>query len=500
MITPVLQYLLLALSVLLYFAVRLYPTWHRRFKGCDAFNILLCTEILRKDKKLPIVVPDLFILEDNEQWYPPGFMVLCALLPEQWIKRNYWVVNHLVDFIQAALLALVATCFNAPLPGAALIAAYALLPGLAKEYSTLTTRPLGVLLFTLFLVSAYWSGEHVWLLPAALAFGVLLFYSHKLSMQQLWFTLPVLSLFTGEWRWLAYLPLIYLAAFAVWPQGFVNVLKGHGNIVRFWNRHWPQLGLHMVRSSPVYGDKDLNDGYYSTGYLPGLKQLCLDILHQNYFAPVVLIMSMALRTQSPLDLFLVTWLGSVYVFAILVYAIPALRGIGLAGQYIKYAHVPAFLHIAVFGGDYPAWGIALLAGAFALELRQYVLVSKNLSATQTKKDDNGYREVDSLMERLQSQEVRLLCLPVHLCDYVAYMHRITVYWGTHNQCFDQRLAAFFPVMQKRIEDYVADGGLTHLLLDTTYIDPETLKLDRKQAILAKGQYLVFDLAGQQGNA
>ncbi|MCG8545562.1 MAG: hypothetical protein MJE12_15290, partial [Alphaproteobacteria bacterium] len=135
-----------AVSAALFLAVRLYPIWPQRKQGCDAFNILLCAEAIRRDRRVPARVPDLFILEDAAQWYPPVFLALCALLPQTWLRRHYWLFHHLVDLGNAALLfAAVALVTGDPWLAGASVLVYAICAGLVREFASLTTRPLGLL-------------------------------------------------------------------------------------------------------------------------------------------------------------------------------------------------------------------------------------------------------------------------------------------------------------------------------------------------------------------
>jgi hypothetical protein len=481
-----------AASATVYFILRLYPLWPRRFQGCDAYNILLCAEMLRRQRRLPIRLPDVFLLEESEQWYPPGFLILCALIPETWLKKNYWLVNHLIDLVHVTILFVAASAMGRPWLGACVVVLYAILPSLIMEYANLNTRPLGVLLLSAFLLSAHlgWS-DPVWIAVGAI-FGVALMYSHKLSSQQLWFTLPVLAMATGLWVWLLWLPGIYLLSFLIWPHGFRRILHGHRAIVSFWNRYWPLLGAHMVRQSPVYGDGKTRTDYYAVDGWAGLVRFAKDTLHQNYFVVPVLVAAMVSLPSKSLGVFLLAWIGSVYVWAFLIQVVRPLRGIGLAGQYIKFAHMPAFLYLIAFGPSSPLWlwAVVLLSGI--LTVRQYSLVSRNLRTVLTAQSGRISRELEAVLDRLRREKgARVMCLPIHLCDLVAYLSRVPIYWGTHSHCFDEKLAEFFPVLRRRIEEYAKEDHLTHLLLDTQYVSPEEFSLAEKTMVERQGNYSLY---------
>ena len=86
-----------------------------------------------------------------------------------------------------------------------------------------------------------------------------------------------------------------------------------------------------------------------------------------------------------------------------------------------------------------------------------------------------------------------MCLPAHLCDLVAYSGCVATYWGTHSEDFDERLAAFFPVLRRKIKDYAEDEGLTHLLIDQRYVTVDELGLSSGSVLNEAGNYVLFNL-------
>lgn len=489
---------LVAVSVLIPFflAVRIYPIWPRRFQGCDAFNILLNAECLRERKRLPIRLPPVFMLEGQDQWYPPGFLILCALLPKRWLEKRYWAVNHLIDLGSALLIYVAAVWFGASAVVAFTVAIfYAAVAGLVTEFASLNVRPLGLLLANLLMLAGFAATQNPLWLIAAGAVAVATFFSHKLTVQQLWFTLPVLSAVTGSWIWLSLLGMLYVIPFVIWPKGAWRVLRGHWIIVRFWHRNWERLGAHSVRQSPVYGDGHTRQDFYgdetSGSWLAYLK----DGLHQNYFIlPVLATTLMDGTAASPVYIVLWGWTASVYGAAGLIHFVKPLRGIGLGRQYFKFALAPSLVvtAIAVSGAANPVvWGAA--AVATVLTLRQYYLIARLMRQTTGGNTGSENDELERLMDRVAADDAAyVMALPVHLCDLVAYRTRKPVYWGTHSDVFDDRLEAFFPVLKHDLRYYVRDG-VTRLLLDTAYSKPEELQLSESALIDSSGCYALYDL-------
>lgn len=495
------------IAAVAFLGLRLAPIWHQRKQGCDAFNILLCAEALRRDRRLPPHIPDLFILEDARQWYPPAFLVLCAAVPQAWLKQCYWLFNQLVDVANAGILFGVVVFYTHSAwlsVGAVLI--YAICSGLVLEFAALTTRPLGLLVVNLLIFSGVLTMHHASWAIVCIVCGVLLVYSHKLSAQLVWLAAPSIFIATGHWVWASMVPSMYLFAFIVWPKGFREIIRGHIAIVRFWGRNWPLLGAHAVRQSPIYGKGSVERWDYYSKWPKGAPiRFLKEILHQNYFIlPVAtgisghLLMSEAQPWEhTNILLLLVAWISAAYAMAVLTHFMPALRGIGLGLQYIKFALLPCLGATSILlaqTGSFPIILVAILA--LLLAIRQYVLVMRRLWRSRENIVGDGVSgELLQILEHIKADEhARTMVLPVQLCDLVAYWARRPVYWGTHGQCFDSRLQQFFPVLCQTLSFFATDGNLTRLLLDTRYVAQTELGLSDEDLILQAGPYKLYRLA------
>lgn len=490
--------LILAMIFGAFLSLRMWPIWPIRHQGCDAYNILLNAEALRARPKLPIRVPALFMLEGQEQWYPPGFLILCALVPDRVLVRWYWLLNHIVDFGSAVLIYAGALWFGAESGAAALAAlAYAIMPGLVNEFSSLNVRPLGLLLCNgLMLASLAFLLDSSWLHGITVSvLAVCLFFSHKLSVQQLWFTLPVLAVWFKEPLWLLPLAAIYVLSFAIWPRGAWRVLRGHFIIVRFWHRNWNRLGAHMVRQSPVYGDGKTRTDFFADESSAAYIRFAKDTLHQNYFVvPVAVALITGGLVFEGMVKVLIIWIASVYVWGVAIHCITAIRAIGLGRQYFKFALAPSLIATALaVSNTYDPIVWFLVAGALFLTLRQYILIARGNHMAVKGGVGHHSADLDASLEHISKiADMRVVALPVQLCDLVAYRSRRPVYWGTHSDVFDDRLEAFFPVLRHPLSHYAADGA-THLLLDTRYAQPEELNLDAASCVSATGAFHIYRL-------
>ena len=488
---------LFCIGATLFVALRVLVVWPQRLLGCDAFYIRLSAESFRSQKRLPIVVPDIYQLERPDQWYPPGFMVLCGLLPKKVLQKYYWLVNHVIDLTSALLLFIACLYLGVPAwMGLVAILCYAVVSGSITEFSTLNTRPFGLLLLNVYLFSAYWSSIHTSWLVVTLLFGALLVFSHKLTMQQLWFTLPCLSIATQSWYWLGLLFGCYLVAFLIWPRGAWRVCIGHYVIVRFWHRNWGELGAHAVKQSPIYGDGETLAHYYAPGGKSGFYAYAKDVFHQNYFIVPLLVYwcSNPFNTRSIL-LQLSVWVFSVYFVAIAVHAVPRLRAIGLGRQYLKFAIVPSLSILAVISIESPAvsFQTAAIVVAVLLGFRHYGQVLREAWKRNSEHSNQDETDLCTITDFLIQQKCPcVFALPYTLCDRVAYITRQSVYWGTHSDVFDERLYQLFPVLRQPMSYFVEDG-VTHLLLDTRYVAPAELELDEAERLCEAGSYVIISI-------
>lgn len=481
-----------------YFAARLYPIWHTRNQGCDAYYFLLCAEQFRKTPRIPIVLPEYFLLEPREQWYPPFFAVFLSFFSENWLKKNHWMLNPLLDsllFIGLFLAAAILFPIQYALIGALV---YAMKAPLVMEFRGLTSRSLGLLLFTLFLFS-----DFLWVnyfnsfmgLFCAASMGVLLLYTHKLSIQILWFLLPLLSCVFQDIHWLLPFILAYLFSFIIYPNYFLNILRAHIDIVVFWYRNWSLLGAHLVKQSPIYGDNKTTIQYYKADSMKNILHIIRTLIHMNYWVVFIPIAFMQYPAWTALEQFLIWTVVGIYAWAFLTWAVPKLRCFGLGQQYIKYAYIPNLLLVpfVVLQAD-SAWALTLFLICFVLSIRQYWLTLKMLK-TPNNHAQIGHLSVElrGILDSLKAiPAARLLCLPLHLADLVAFYTRKPVLWGTHGFGFKE-IEPLFPVLRVRIEEFITRYHLTHCIVDKRYCGLEELKLKNYELIQESGPYSLLQL-------
>lgn len=484
----------LALYLAAFFAIRLTPGWPLRHRGCDAYFFLLCAESFRANRRIPVTLPGLYLLEPDEQWYPPGFMVLLGLLPRRLLSAGYFLVNHALDSaVAAALFALCAAQTGLGWAWATGLA-YAISISLIREYAGMISRPLGVILFFAMAAATWLSLDHgIPALAAAVFFGALLFYTHKMSMQLTWFLFPLLSLLRMEPQWALVLAGSYLLPALATPRLFVKIVRAHWDIVSFWNRNYRRGGGHTVKGSPVYGED-------RAGELHCKRNLAMLAYHARTLAaanPWALLLPVALfcvpgPLAEPLRLFLQMTAGTM-LWAYLTMAVPFLRCLGEGHKYVKYTLPIALAASALLLAGPPA-AVPLGLGALLLAkaAHHYVLYWREVRATAAQPTIANADDLEPVFRVLAGGEPkRIMCLPLQLADSVAWHARQPVLWGTHGYGF-RNAEPIFPVFQKPVEFFLETYALTHLLLDETFTSVEELRIAQAtQLVHSSGRYRLY---------
>lgn len=475
-------------------------------RGCDAYFFLLCAESFRARKRLPIVLPELYLLEPTEQWYPPLFAMLLGILPHRLLVSHFRWLNHLLDSLVGLGVFLLARHLAPDTPAAwAALALYAIEANLLAEYQTLTARSLAAALFTALLclgLAATTTGEPT-LAALALLAGVLLFFTHKLAMQLLWFLLPWLTLLLAQPLWALLLVGIYALALLVGRRLTLNILRAHADIVAFWYRNWRLLSAHPVRQSPVYGEEQAA-GFHGTKGRSATLHL-KRLLMGSPWLPAVALAACLQTDLGPTGRSLIAAIVGIHLWAALTLFVPPLRCLGEGTKYLKFS-APLCVAVGVtatWTADEPAlWLLALLAMAW--QLFQWGLVVRDSRRADQSRGTLDPELAPVLARLREAQGARVLCLPSHLADTVAYHTRRQVLFGGHGYGF-RRLEPFFPVLRKTVEQFVAEHGLTHMLLHAGLTDINELRCASSfRLLLASGGYWLYETldkrsgSGQEG--
>src|SRR6266536_4311103 len=117
--------------------------------GVDTWYYLAFAEAFRRQKKLPVSLPQ-YLLHDSTESYPAVFPLFLASLPPNWLKSYFWLLSPIIDAVHLLLLYLLAfRLTDSVLAAATSGLIYAVTPQLISETRNLNGRAFASLLQTI---------------------------------------------------------------------------------------------------------------------------------------------------------------------------------------------------------------------------------------------------------------------------------------------------------------------------------------------------------------
>ena len=472
----------------------LYPRWHARQYGADAWYFMKAAEAMRRRPRWELVLPQ-FMLDIPEQWYPPGFTALLALFSPRQLHRWFWLINPLLDTLHLGLLLFVAW-WLVPDWRFMLLAGllYRLNPTLIDQYSNLNSRGIGAIFFSgLMLGLAAASLGLPWGYGAALLCVAMLCLTHKLTLQAF---VGVALLGTFACPSVLWLPVLLGGMLLAWvvSGGFYwKILRGHWNILMFWRRNLHVLGAHQIFQSPLaeYRREGLESQLSYPPGLAGWKKMVRFFIGNSW---LLLALPLLFLYPSPRPVFqlLVFWAWSVYLVGFLITFVRPLRFLGEGYKYLKLAYLPIALCLAEIAlrPGLPLWAGAWTLAVLLLNLRSSWRLVRAIKSEKLMEVGAQFREVFDYLK--QQGDVGVMCLPLHSADALVYHTNKRVFWGGHSGGF-RKLEPFFPVVRRRIEEYFEKHALNYLLLNTDYVSPEELGLPKGdfEPVVSQSPYVLY---------
>src|ERR1051325_3602987 len=71
--------------------------------GVDTWYYLASAEAIRRQKRLPISLPQ-YLLHEKRESYPAVFPLFLAMLSPKWLRSYFWLVSPIVDALHLLLL------------------------------------------------------------------------------------------------------------------------------------------------------------------------------------------------------------------------------------------------------------------------------------------------------------------------------------------------------------------------------------------------------------
>src|SRR5713101_3494855 len=117
--------------------------------GVDTWYYLASAEAIRRQKRLPISLPQ-YLLHDAKESYPAVFPLFLAALQPAWLESYFWLISPIIDAVQLLLLYLLTfRLTDSVLAAGTAGLIYAVTPQLISETRNLNGRAFASLLQTI---------------------------------------------------------------------------------------------------------------------------------------------------------------------------------------------------------------------------------------------------------------------------------------------------------------------------------------------------------------
>lgn len=463
--------------------------------GIDAWYFLLYAEEFRMKKQLPVEM-SYYLLDEEKQFYPPGMAILLSLFSKRTLERFHWLINPFIDSIQVVILFI----FSYVSTSSLMLATFASLlyissPILITQSSNLNSRNLGSLLLTITLLSIclFYKFPHIFYYYSILLFGVALLFCHKMSTQQLLFAILGLSLITLNSFFIGVFILIFAISLLLGRGYYLNLLKAHFEVVRFWSKNMTLLGAHQVYQSSLYRDEikasvmKVVKGLRNSRTLYLLEQVKIVCI---FF--IIIYLYLTSRGSKNFDL-IFYWLVLNYLTVLITSYLPGFKYLGEGYRYLIYGVFPASFLLCYYSFSKLSAPFSFILLCITLLIN--VIISGYIIMIQRK---NSWSVVDvdlfaiyDVLKQLKGDNV--LCFPFSKSDSLTYFTRKRVLFGSHNSGWE-KLEPYWPVLKMPIEYFIRQYKINYILVDIRYLDFNDLKLELPfRQIEQKGNYRLIEV-------
>ena len=433
----------------------------------DGYYWELVSKAFRTKHKLPIDLPNKYLMEDSRQAYPPLFAILLGIFLVN-RPKFFWML--LFEIIALGILLKVLVLFQAPTPLIIFATgSYVAAPILVTYNSQLTPRVLGDILLFLSMITQLFASqakdlntENVWLWIASSFFIALIIMTHKMTLQLYIFLMPWWAWALKSWE----VPLFTILGFIIffilvgWNFGIYQ-LRGHIDVIRFWHKHWHNLGAHQFMHSPIYGypNRNKQQFFHLTGRSGVIKHLRTVIA----YAPINIILPIASMISNTLPpLWVITWFGGTYIWAISTLFFDNLKCFGGGHLYVFNTIAVGVVYITFLPLTQNVM-ILLLIGTLAtigsLRMAFKIISSRKISL------GSDFEGVEAFLQNLPKSNIAIF--PLQTAEAIAYKTKHAVLWGAHGSGFEP-LNGFYPVLTKPLDYFLEKYNIKWVIWDSSY--------------------------------
>ena len=502
------------IGIIVSFGSLCLQTWPRlknKWFGVDTWRHLAAADSIRKTARLPQANEKYIFPEPSD--YPPLLRVLIALVPCNIVKKYQWIISPLFDFIHSFIVFLAGWVLTgSAIAGIIAQLTYITSPLVVMENSSLTTRSFSSFLSTLtfFTFIYYLTTFNVFILFVSFCLGIALIMTHRFSLQAFFFFSVALSIYS-----VSLLPLIFLVTCffgaVVLTKGYSwRVFTGHLQMLEFWRRNIHNRYAHQVRGNDDnYKDsssakkRDIVFTIYNhirkapflavlsanPSCIIGIFVAILGVFHSTIFEKIIIS-----NTVWP---FILLWTVVLTFVGICIRQFKFIEFIGEGERYQDSGMFPSSIIAAGVGNYLLINGYQTLAIYIFLTLwiaglsisiyLQYAVVYKDNGRSITKELWDIFDIINN-----EKKEVRIMTIPLLLADSVMYFTKAKVVSTDSSVAHLKHYSDFFPVLKKNIKDFANEYNLTHVIVNTDFVDFKELSISEEYFSVAyKGHFCLL---------
>jgi hypothetical protein len=460
--------------LLLLFVVAVRSEFLRVSKGSsvDHYYWILAAAAYREQRGFPVRIRNKYLLEDERQAYPPMFGLLLSRIPQRFLISPHavWLVQF-VDLMSLAVLCIFV--WQAGFGGsavAAIVIVYGLAPVLVAYNTQLTSRALGNLVLVVKCLAEAAAatlpvGDLATLLwCVAIVATAAVLATHKMTTQLMLVMWPAWAWsIGGAFVW--FVPILGIALFRIVAGAELFNLQwlAHIDILKFWRKHWRNLGVHAFEQSPIYGNPDRPS--VTVFHKPGIRGALSHARLLISYGPLLILTPATLPFSDAPPAWIITWWAAAMSMAALTLFVGPLRFLGGGHYYIFNAVAPAALW----------WGLVLSSN---VSMETKMVFALGFAATCFSLAAGWYarsRRAGVNDEGLLAAVANLTCrapmnvavFPVTAAEYVAFATDHAVLWGAHG-CGFENLEPIFPVVSKPLAESIITYNCRSVLFDSAY--------------------------------
>lgn len=481
------------------FILQIWPRIKNRYFGIDTWRFALLADYIRNNKNFPEAIPEKYIIPGSVD-NPPVLPLILSIFPKKWLDRNQGVISPFFDILHSLTVFFMGYIVTGkPTGGYIAQIIYALTPVVPLEASNLTLRTLSSLIFTwtMLAVQTYVFSHSIFSLVLALALIILLAYTHRMSVQILFFSFILFTIIDRDPLYLMVFFSGMLLATFLFKGQYLKYLRGQLLLISFWMYNIQNRLAHQVRGNPTKRN-------IPTDFVRKIEYFINKIPLVPFFAinPWILFIFWAawpnnfLATDSVWVSIMLKWSFILFGFGVL-FNLKSLRFLGEGQRYLEYGTsavaVVASAAILKLYSSLNPWFVTLVfpwvlgvicLGTIIFFQKRLVVDNPDKSITPAL-----WSVIDFLNN--QKDEVRIACIPHGLADALAYFLKTGKVLLSDNSIGVWELQDFWPLIKKPLTEIADKYNLNYFLISTRYVRLDEIHISHFEKIFVKGNYILL---------